>query len=558
LYPLVEEHVIDRRRRVRKWRLRGRRGQVSAVATILGLLLVVTFIANYLTTTLPGQMSVNDLNHDVQVQDQVGRLQALLQAAADSGDVGAQFSQPITLGGVGEPPFAGPDSGWISPGNLSGGFGANFTVSIHPKVVGTGPAQDGAPGTGACTGAGTTRCASGTWFTLAVTPTNVNDLLVLVITTYELSVAALTTADIVDTALSTWTLDPAGGNEVVHGTSCGGGFCQFVFWAIDTGIGADVVTVGVVGLTAHDGSAVLVAMDDVNAVNPISATGAFARGDSTTASAVVSAPQFGSVLGLVSSVTASGVFPTITANSAGTPCTATCTAIASQHGEAFGVTYAESEPVSSAGVYTASATLSATEDWGEMALAINPEYTTPPSIPISTGAPPPGASLVVHLANTYLPSAEVAFDQGGVVFAQPGSAPILLDPPDFTYNQSGVSLTIPFFQGTVPVESGVGTTDILVKLVSTSTYVFPNTGLVLVTNSHVTFNLITPYWAAWMTYFASNGNFAGYVACTLGGAACPAAVTATYVPSGPLATITFSLPATSLTLTVATFSVSVT
>ncbi|MGI0154840.1 MAG: hypothetical protein ACREDE_01715, partial [Thermoplasmata archaeon] len=117
MYSRVEESVTGRRRPLRKWRLRGRRGQVAAVATILGLLLVVTFLANYLTATLPGQMSVNDLQHDVQVENQVGRLQALLAASVTSGAVGAQLSAPVTLGGAGQPPFAGADSGWVSPGN---------------------------------------------------------------------------------------------------------------------------------------------------------------------------------------------------------------------------------------------------------------------------------------------------------------------------------------------------------------------------------------------------------------------------------------------------------
>ena len=59
---------MPRASRVRNWRRRGRRGQVAAVATLLGLLLVVTFIANFLTTVVPNQMQVNDLNHEVTVE----------------------------------------------------------------------------------------------------------------------------------------------------------------------------------------------------------------------------------------------------------------------------------------------------------------------------------------------------------------------------------------------------------------------------------------------------------------------------------------------------------
>lgn len=548
--------MIHRRRPVRKWRLRGRRGQVSAVATILGLLLVVTIIANYLTTTLPQQMSINDLNHDVQVQNQVGRLQALLEAASSASSIGAQFSQPITLGGVGQPPFAGADSGWIGPGNVSGDFNVNFTASLPATAVGSGPSLDGAAGTGACSGGGTTRCASGTWFTASVTPTVTKDLIVLVVTVYEQG-ATLTTADVASTAGSTWTLvDPAG--HALTGANCGGtNFCEYVFWAVDAGTGLDTVTVGAAGLTAHDGSGILFAVKNVNAGAPISAVGAFARADSTTASASVAAPAFGLVLGLVSSGTASGVFPTITAGAAGTPCTTTCTAIAPKDGEAFGETFGEYEAAPTNGSYTASATLSAAENWGELALSVNPEYTVEPGIPLASGASAPGASLVVHLQNTYAPSAEVAFDQGAVVFAQPGSVPIFVDPPSFTYSDSSVTLWIPVFQGSIPVEAGLGTTDLLLRLVSTDTYQFPNSALTLLLGSQVTLSVVSPYWAAWVGFFESVPGLTGDVTCeNLAGAACPALSAAFYQPAGAVASVTVSIPATSLTLQVATFAVS--
>jgi hypothetical protein len=85
---------------------------VSAVATLLGLLLVVTFIANYITTQLPAQMSVNDLNHEVQLEDQLGRFGALLQATSTNFLAGAQLTQPVTLGSQAVPPFASADSSY--------------------------------------------------------------------------------------------------------------------------------------------------------------------------------------------------------------------------------------------------------------------------------------------------------------------------------------------------------------------------------------------------------------------------------------------------------------
>jgi hypothetical protein len=548
--------VNRRSRPLRKWRLRGRRGQVAAVATILGLLLVVTFLANYLTATLPGQMSVNDLEHNVQVENQVGGLQALIAAAASQNAVGAQLSQPITLGSAGQPPFAGPDSGAIGPGNLSGGLNLTFTASNESAPVSVGPSVDGAPDSGQCPGAprhSRDNCPSGTWFTMTVTPSVTNDLLIAAITVYQ--GATLNTGDVSDTAGSTWTL-VAGGNAL------DGAYTQFVFWAVDTGVGSDTVTVG--AAASLDASGVLFAIEGAQVGAEINTIGTFATGPASPASATVTAPANGLVVGIVSAASAGGFggggFPTITADSSGPSCTAPCTAIVQQDGYAEGVTFAEYAVASRAGTYTASATLSEDVDWGDQAISINPvPLTGPPPkptlIPVAAGAQPPGASLVVHLRNTYDPTAEVAYDQGAVVFVQPGTVPIMLDPPAFSYDQTSMSLMIPRFVGTLPSESGLGTSDVTVRLVSVTTYQFPSSGLFLWSPSHVNLTLETPYWAAWMSFFNSNPSFSGTVSCEVGGAACPPLLSAVYESGGPMGRITISLPATSLDLTVATFSI---
>jgi hypothetical protein len=104
---------LTRRTVHRNWRRRGRRAQVAAVATLLGLLLVVTFIANYLSTQLPNQMLQNDLNHEITVENQLGRFDALLQAVSAAHAVGAQVTQPLSLGSAGVPPFAAPDTSYL-------------------------------------------------------------------------------------------------------------------------------------------------------------------------------------------------------------------------------------------------------------------------------------------------------------------------------------------------------------------------------------------------------------------------------------------------------------
>ena len=83
------------------------------MATILGLLLVVTFLANFLTDVLPGQVEGAELSHVLAVENQVERLQAILIAEAKHAAVGAELSTPITLGSAAVPPFGPASSGSV-------------------------------------------------------------------------------------------------------------------------------------------------------------------------------------------------------------------------------------------------------------------------------------------------------------------------------------------------------------------------------------------------------------------------------------------------------------
>ncbi|HTP54457.1 MAG TPA: hypothetical protein VML94_05815 [Thermoplasmata archaeon] len=113
----------------RAWRRRSRKAQVSAVATILGLLLVVTFVANYLTTTLPQYMSVNDVNHDLLVQNEVGRFSALLRDVSAAGAIDAALTQPLVLGSEGLAPFATPDPSSVSSTSSGSSESVSFGLS---------------------------------------------------------------------------------------------------------------------------------------------------------------------------------------------------------------------------------------------------------------------------------------------------------------------------------------------------------------------------------------------------------------------------------------------
>jgi hypothetical protein len=67
---------------LRQHGLRGRSGQVSAVATVLALMLFTSFLATFVLGQLPAQMSAQEFQHQLQVEDQFAGLQNdLLQAA---------------------------------------------------------------------------------------------------------------------------------------------------------------------------------------------------------------------------------------------------------------------------------------------------------------------------------------------------------------------------------------------------------------------------------------------------------------------------------------------
>ena len=105
---------MGRWRTIRQHRRRARKGQVSAVATVLGLLLVVTFISNFIILQIPGEVAQVELAHVLQVEDQMSRLQATIYAQAAQGASPLALISPITLGSQPYPPFVPAASGSIA------------------------------------------------------------------------------------------------------------------------------------------------------------------------------------------------------------------------------------------------------------------------------------------------------------------------------------------------------------------------------------------------------------------------------------------------------------
>jgi hypothetical protein len=291
------------------------------VATVLGLLLVVTFIATYLSTTLPNQMSVNDLDHDTLVQNQVAQLAGTADAIASAGILGGQASFPISLGSASTPPFAGPDSAQIGP------------------------------------------------------------------------------------------------------------------------------------LTSHNYTHNL-------------------------------------------------------------------------------------------GLYAMFANYSMTSSSGTQAL--------------SAGANP-GAGFLVSLRNTYSAAGEVAFDNGAVIYAEPGGVPVMEDPPAITLSGSALSIVVPVFVHALGSEAGTSTALVGLRLTSVQSVTLPVTGFSLATGSSVVIHVFTPFAAAWLNYFDTASSFAAAtVSCspTVTSAATVCSPSYVYEPNGINGEVTISIPATSLTITQAYFAIS--
>ncbi len=84
-------------------------------------------------------MSVNDLNHETQVVDQIGQIATFATKMATLGYRGAVGIFPVTLGSAATPPFAGPDSAAIGP--ITGWNGTYGTYGMYVNYTLNTPAN---------------------------------------------------------------------------------------------------------------------------------------------------------------------------------------------------------------------------------------------------------------------------------------------------------------------------------------------------------------------------------------------------------------------------------
>jgi hypothetical protein len=517
------------------WRRRGRRAQVAAVATILGLLLVVTMVANYLTTQLPAQMQLNDANRGLSVENQVSRLAASLRAAAAADRVGAVVSEPVSLGSLGAPPFAGADGASIGPGAQGSELTASF-VALGPVTykgpggwpaggnVGTSgcsetPAGSQNPTTVSCTG-GTTLTQNFTNGSHFISVTGGSNLHLNFTTNYSI-IAVGATGGAGNTVII------VGNHDAIYLNATGGsGVSVTLVGSNDslavTGKGGATVSVFLVGnADAVSWSA--------NGASSSFIERAWGSGDSTTTTNSNAAVYY---TGFNAANPTSSVCPY--ANDSNTDTVS---------GSGGTVNY------NNTGYSGSGSSGGWSETWNKVSNLTCPFYSAFTVPQKSSGAV--GASFVVYLRNTYAPAADVAFDQGAVVYAQSNGRPLLLVGPAITYTGGTLALWVPEFLGTVGAEAGDGTAELSARLVSVVSLHLPSDGFSI--SGTISIKVTTPYAAAWESYFGAVPALAADVSPCF-----PATSIACAGPfgfNGPLGTVYLNVTAKALAFQVATYAV---
>ena len=501
----------------------------------------MTFIANYLAATLPNQMAVNDLDHELQVENQLGHFAQALETISAGAVVGAPFAQPISLGSQGAPPFANPDGGSISPLRNSTSASVNFGVvstqySPPGGWTGGGTYTSGCSQTPAkpkvamnitCTGSGNqihynfNNCPSGC--TLSAT-------------------AADKFWGNYSVNSSTISVSQTGGSNGYEHIELVGSYDALSVQG--TGGGGDIINVTMVGnydtLTVTGSSQETVRVLLVGLHDSVT----FVAGGSSNSLLLVG-------WGAYDSYTTSSGSGTFRVYYTGFDPTAPTTPVCP-----YGTLSQTNTVAGGSGTVTYNTTLPSARAAGWTYIGGSGQSTCIffPSFPSNSGRSVPGASLLVQLRNTYAPLAEVVFDEGAVVYAQSGGYPVLIDPPPISFAYGIATVWLPAFVQPGAGEAGIGTAMVSTHLVSVQRYSFPGGGWVLTPGQNVTLTYTTPYGSAWYasSFAISLRSAGGSVTCApLTSAAC----TGPYQPGGGLATIRITLPATMLTLNVATFSV---
>jgi len=507
---------VHRLRTLRQHGRRARAAQVSAVATILGLLLVVTFIAQFVIAPLPTQMSAIEYEHTLLVENQLARLQATVLAQASYPGTPIVLTSPVTLGSGAVLPWASPAAATVGaePGSIrtSATYALSQVVPAPPNWNAGSSCLSG--GAGSCTGGGTVDSwnetnANNTAFTITVTG-GTNSL------RYNIS----------------------GNNDTIN-----------IGW---TGGNTGIVTV------------ILNGSDDVVNYNK--------GGSDTTSSPIANFYFYGQRDTINFSPSGSHSSKSMTLNvtfvgSLTQVCpygnlssTDTLGTLGTGGSNLFmNVTWwnaigwaSPPHTVTYPGGGSTNEHLTFQNQTGVVACAFTRGYATTYTYQYSTG-------LSVHLLNHYQAPTDVAYDQGAVIEHAEGGPAVMVDPPAIDYSPtpqgSAATVTLVNILGNISTTGGTETAGITTQVVSVQTITVANGQGTTYLSTPLFLNVTTLYPQAWATFFGNNPSLFPYgTSCAATGIHSPY----TCLDPPPGMSVRLSVGLVAQTLTIRTITVSVT
>jgi hypothetical protein len=503
---------LRRWRTIRQYRRRANSGQVAAVATVLGLLLVTTFIASFVLVQLPAEMANNEFVHTILVENQVAQLQSTVLAQSGRPNLPLAQLTPITLGSTGVPPFAPATNGWIVPESSIAQFGLAYSYS---RILSQPPNWSATP---SCTTGGSPCHADPGWDNITGTPGN----------TYDIKING---------GAPSLFLNFTGNNDSITVTWLGKSV-GFV-WMEFNGSNNHITLIK--GSNGGSGT-----MPRINVLvygqNNVLETGM--NGQNINFNAFFLGAQDPKVLCPQANLSSSDSFFW---NGTNTNTNVTVTWLNS-------VGYSNSHTITGGAIGAGSTLIfqNVTQFPGGCAWSV--PFTAHYSAAALSG-------IRVHLNNRYSPPADIVYNQGAVILSHPGLGSIMLDGPNMTFAHlaSGwtASLTLVSVVGNLSSVQGLETAGISTQLLSVERYLISNqpNSLSFFTGSFL--NLTTPYPAAWNSYFHTLpvGALLGPVTCSpLFTVKAPN--TCLIPPGGATSVLSVHLSAFSLTVTVITVQAS--
>lgn len=479
----------------------------------------MTFISAFVLQPLPAEMAALEVQHILQVENQLSRLQATILAEAQSPQFHLALSSPITLGSQALPPW-----GAASPGQILPEGGSVRTVTNY-QIAHVVPHEPNWNTGSTCLTGGTGKCASnGNIDTWNVTNNN-NTNFTITVNGNSNSVQYNITGNN-DTITINWN----GGDT---------GFVNFIINGSDNHI---IYNKGGSDVTKPIANFFFYGQRDVFDFNP--------SGSHSAPGAMTLNVVFIGSLNLIcpyGNLSATDHLGTLTSGGSKLNMTVIWWNADGYSSPPHKIFYP--------GGNSSQNYLTFENLTGVVGCAFTLAYA-------SNYATQYGAGILVHLFNTYQPQTDVAYDQGAVVEGATGGASIMVSPPRLSYSVQPqgtiASLTLVNLLGGFNSESGgYSTADITSTVVNVQTVTIQNGQSHFFLTTPLFLNVTTAFPAAWSSFFKSFPVVFPSGASCSSSAPILAPYTCLQPPPGVLVTISAGLSVQGMTVTTITATVSV-